>query len=274
MSEIVCKNCGNNFTGKFCNICGEKVYTEKDKSVKHILGEGFHFLTHFEGTFFKTLKTIFTRPGQLSLDYCNGIRKRYFKPLSFFLLLVILYLLFPVFEGLNMNLYAHAQHKLYGKFATAEITSLLKEKNITEVMLVDSFHHAGEKTSKFLLFIIIPALAFFSMLIVRSKKRAYYDHFVFTIESFSFFILWGFIIMPVLLMFTYKVFGFHFTSENQTGLAVMSLFLVYVTLASKRFFNFKWWFSILYAILFSVFLVGFIEYIYKFILFFIAIKLS
>jgi hypothetical protein len=38
-----CKNCGHAFEGKFCNACGEKFYTDKDKSVKHLLEEAFHF---------------------------------------------------------------------------------------------------------------------------------------------------------------------------------------------------------------------------------------
>ena len=110
----ICKNCNHAFTGKYCNHCGEKVYSEKDRSVLHFFEEGLHFITHFEGTFFNTLKKIFTRPGQLSVDYCNGKRKTYFKPLSLFLLLVVLYLLFPFFEGLNMKLYYHVHHPLYG----------------------------------------------------------------------------------------------------------------------------------------------------------------
>src|SRR4029078_451394 len=103
-TAITCKNCGNHFNGNYCNNCGEKVYTEHDRTAFHFLEEGFHFLTHFEGTFFTTIKTIFAKPGQVSVDYANGIRKKYFKLLSLFLLLVVLYLLFPVFEGLNMKL--------------------------------------------------------------------------------------------------------------------------------------------------------------------------
>ena len=78
MPSVKCKNCQHEFTGKFCNQCGEKVYSEHDKSLKHVFEEGFHFLTHFEGTFFNTLRTIVLRPGKLSLDFCYGIRKRYF----------------------------------------------------------------------------------------------------------------------------------------------------------------------------------------------------
>src|SRR5687767_10494276 len=107
LQPVACKNCGTSFTGKYCNECGEKRYTEHDRTVTHFVEEGVHFLTHFEGTFFTTLRYIFTRPGKLSADYCFGIRKSLFKPLSLFLLLCIIYLLFPVFEGLNMRLNYH-----------------------------------------------------------------------------------------------------------------------------------------------------------------------
>ncbi len=273
MAEQQCKNCGNNFLGKYCNVCGEKVYTEKDKTLGHIIGEGLHFLTHFEGKFFNTLKVIFIRPGKLSLDYCNGIRKKYFKPLSFFLMLVILYLLFPVFEGLNMHLQTHVNHNLYGHFATNEVLRKLKETNVSEIELVKSFHRAGEKTSKFLLFFIIPFVALFSLLLGNNKRKKYYDHFVFTIESCSFFILWGFLILPLLVILLNLITNISI-KDPITGYILSGVFVIYTISASKRFFNFSWWYSILYAILLSVFLIVFIEYIYKFILFYIAIKLA
>jgi hypothetical protein len=267
-----CKNCGNGFNGKFCNLCGEKVYTEKDKSIKHIIGEGLHFITHFEGNFFNTLKAIFTAPGKFSLDYCNGIRKKYFKPLSFFLMLVILYLLFPVFEGLNMKLEFHKTHNLYGGYATQVVENLLKERNITELQLANSFHNAGEKTSKFLLFIIIPFVALASW--IMCLRKSYYHHFVFTIEASSFFILWGFLLLPLLLLLVNLTTGFYFTNEGQVSMTILGVFIIFITIAAKRFFCFKWWYSILYSILFTVSLFVFLEYVYKFILFLIAIRLA
>jgi len=267
-----CKNCGYNFTGKFCNLCGEKIYTEKDKSIKHIVGEGFHFLTHFEGNFFNTLKAIFTRPGKLSLDYCNGVRKKYFKPLSFFLMLVILYLLFPVFEGLNMKLEFHKIHNVYGRYATNEVDNILKERNISELQLAESFRNSGEKVSKFLLFIVIPFMALFSWLLGLKKK--YYDHFIFSVEASSFFILCGFLLLPFIISIISLVTGYRHENEGRTSIAILLIFLIYLILAAKRFFNFKWWYSILYAILFTFVFIVFLEYIYKLILFLIAIRLA
>src|SRR6476661_8388751 len=151
VEPITCKNCGNRFTGNFCNECGEKVYTVKDKMVTHFFEDGFHFITHFEGKFFTTIKTLFSKPGQVSLDYTNGIRKKYFKLLSLFLLLVILYLLFPVFQGLNMKLYYHERHNLYGAFAKDQVREIMLHKHITEKEVSDLFQKNSEKISKTLL---------------------------------------------------------------------------------------------------------------------------
>jgi hypothetical protein len=192
----ICKNCGHQFSGNFCNQCGEKVYTEKDKNVLHFVEEGFHFLTHFEGKFFTSLKAIFLRPGQLSLDFSNGIRKKYFKPLSFFLLLVVLYLIFPVFQGLNMRLQFHVQHELYGPYAYKKVTQLMAEKNIAEEDLIRLYTYKSEKTSKFLLFLLVPAMALISWGLGFWKRKLFFDHFVFAIELLCFLILWGFLILP------------------------------------------------------------------------------
>lgn len=273
MAANSCKNCGNNFEGKYCNICGEKVYSQKDRSVIHIISEGLHFITHLEGTLFNTIKVIFTKPGKLSEEYCNGVRKRYFKPLSFFLLLVILYLLFPVFEGLNMRLKYYQSNGLYGKYAKAMVDQILSEKQISEQQLEVLYHHAGEKTSKFLLFIIIPLLALTSWLTGYRKRKFYYDHFIFSIELSSLFLMWGFLIFPYLLLFFMWLFPVIRLTENYTGLIIISPFIVYTVLAAKRFFNFKWWYSILYAVLFSISLIIFLEFVYKSILFAIAIRM-
>ena len=269
-----CKNCSNQFKGKYCNNCGERVYGEHDKSIPHLLGEAFHFTTHFEGTFFNTLKAVMTRPGKLSLDYCNGLRKKYFKPISFFLMLVILYLLFPVFEGLNMKLYFHARHDLYGEYAMRKALEVMRENNLTDSQIGDLFHRKGEKTSKFLLFIVIPFMGLVSWGLGFKKRRLYFDHFIFSIEIISFFILWGFLLLPlIIVIFSLLGAGPIITSENQSGIAIGSVFLIYLFLAIRRFFKFTWWYSIIYSLVFTVFLIAFMEYVYKFLLFVIAIHL-
>jgi len=271
----VCKNCGNAFSGKFCNNCGEKVYTDKDKSVKHLLLDGLHFITHLEGSFFNTAITLFKSPGKFSLDYCNGLRKKYFKPLSFFLLLVILYLLFPLSEGLNVSPHDHVTHSLYGKYAMGKATKVIQRRHWSDAEFGEAFRHASEKVSKFLLFLIIPVMALVSWAFSFKKCKYFHDNFVFSIEANSFFILWTFLIFPLIFrLIIYPLFpGMGENSDVYLTIINFCFFLIYLFFASKRFFGFSWWYSIIYALSFVFFLAVFFQYVYKFILFYITIHL-
>ena len=274
MHNQLCKNCGQQFTGKFCNNCGEKLYKDNDRSLPKLFHEAFHFLTHFEGTFLTSLKTIITAPGKISLDYCNGIRKKYFKPLSFFLLLIILYLLFPFFEGLNMKLHFYTQKDYYGANAAKKVAELMQARGISFAELEKIFQQKGEKISKFLLFIIIPFMAMFTWLLAFKKRKFYFDHFIFSTEMASFFILWGFLLFPFLIFITrWLTEVMIIRAEWQTGVVVVSAQIIFTAIASRRFFSFKRWYSILFASLYIIALFVFMKFIYKFILFNIAIRM-
>ncbi|MEO8771540.1 MAG: hypothetical protein ABI402_15705 [Ferruginibacter sp.] len=173
-----------------------------------------------------------------------------------------------------MKLHFHELNGFYGQYAKREVAKILAERNITELQLEESFHHAGEKTSKFLLFIIIPAVAFASWLLGYKKRKFYFDHFIFSTEMSSLFLMWGFLIFPMLLRLTQMVFPHFQMSEDQIGLIIYIPLSIYIAVAARRFFSFKRWYSILYAVLFFISLILFLEIIYKFILFVIAIRMA
>jgi hypothetical protein len=275
--QHICKNCGNQFVGKYCNQCGEKVYGQHDKSLLHFFEEGLHFITHFEGTFFNTLKALFTKPGQLSFDYCGGIRKKYFKPLSFFLLLIVLYLLFPIFEGLNMKLMYYARQHYYGQFAASQIAEKLQQTGLSEAALADVFHAKAEKVSKFMLLVILPLTAVFFYCTGFFKRQHFFDHMVFSTEINAVYLLWGFLIMPGLLtIFSWVakwITGNHIPlSDGAIGIIIYTVLGIYLYKAAKKFYGFKWWQCLIQVILF-MFAHAFIVYtVYKFLLFITVIK--
>lgn len=275
--EITCKACGHHFTGKYCNNCGEKVYTEHDRKVSHFFEEGFHFITHFEGKFFTTVKSLLTRPGKLSEDYCGGIRKSYFKPLSLFLLLVVVYLLFPVFEGLNMRLYYHTHHSIYGNFAMQKARDVMLHTGLTDAQLTTTFHAKSEKASKFLLAVILPLTALFFWAMTFKKRKYFFDQMVFATEVNSVYLIWGFMILPLLLALTewasHLVTGRYFqTGDGPISLVIYLVMAVYVALAAKRFYRVKRWQGILLGILFYLIHYIVIQVVYKFLLFAIVIN--
>src|SRR5689334_12046869 len=148
-----CKNCGHAFAGNFCNLCGEKVYREHDKSLSHFFAEVFHFITHFDTKFFKTLWLVFTKPGLVSYEYCHGLRKKYFKPVSLFLVGVVLYLIFPVLRGLNVTLDSHlAQNNaIHVTFPAKWVQSKMAHEHVTYQEINKHFEEKSPKVSKLLL---------------------------------------------------------------------------------------------------------------------------
>lgn len=263
---IHCKNCGNQFNGKYCNVCGEKVYHEKDKKISHFFEEGLHFLTHFEGTLFTTLKTLATRPGKLSSDINNGIRKRYFKPLSLFLLLVVIYLLFPFVEGLHMQLQYYPG--LFGSYAQEMIDHKLTTTGLNAEELASVFLKKSETLSKFLLIIIIPLSALFFKLIFFKRKKYFFDYLVYVAEINSVYLLWAY------LIFAFILWLFNIRLEDRFyGVYMLIPFWIYVIISAKNFFRINWWKSVLLSTLFIfVHAVIIIQFIYKLILFFLTMK--
>lgn len=272
-NTIICKNCGNHFTGKFCNQCGEKAYRDQDRKILHLLGEAFHFITHFEGTFFTTLKTIFSAPGKVSADYCYGIRKKYFKPLSLFLLLVVLYLLFPLAVGLNMPLHYHMTHDQYGSFAGNKVQAFLEQHpDITFSMLQEKFAAKSEKLSKLLLLLILPCCALILWALSFLRRRFFFDQMVLSAEINSFFLIINFFLMPVLISLVHiAVQTFHFSvtwlndrTYTYTGQIITAIFTAF---AMNRFYHFKWPYSVIATAIF-IYFHGIIVYsLYKFALF-------
>ena len=271
-----CKNCNNSFSGKYCNQCGEKVYSEKDKSVFHLFEEGLHFITHFEGTFFNTLKKIFTRPGQLSVDYCNGKRKTYFKPLSLFLLLVVVYLLFPVFEGLNMKLYYHTHHDFYGKYAMKAAKEVMTQNHLTDEQLTTLFQQKSEKASKFLLLVLLPLTALFFWLLTFKKRKYFFDQMVFSAEINCLYLMLGFLLFPILLFIGEKIYhlatnSYFNVDDTALGITTYALICIYTGIGARRFYKIKKWQSIGVALLFYIAHLIIVQFIYKFLLFYIVI---
>jgi hypothetical protein len=80
-----CKNCGHPFKGKVCNMCGEKVFNEKQLSAKHFIHEAIDFFWHWESKVLKTISLNFLKPGFVTKQNLEGITVPYAKPVQLYL---------------------------------------------------------------------------------------------------------------------------------------------------------------------------------------------
>lgn len=85
-SLIACKNCGNHFEGKYCNICRQSagIHRITWHELAHQL---FHASFHADKGLVYTSKELLLRPGQTIRDYLQGKRVSHYNPLLFLILL-------------------------------------------------------------------------------------------------------------------------------------------------------------------------------------------
>lgn len=263
-----CKNCGNDFSGTYCNQCGEKVYAHHDKSIVHLFEEGLHFLTHFESSFLTTLKTVITKPGKFSLDYCAGIRKKYFKPVSLFLFLVVLYLLFPHFHGLNMKLGTYtAEQYGFTWIAVPLVEKKMKKKKINFQEVAKIYESKSASVSKIGLFFILPLAAAVLLLLFFNTRKYYFDHFILALEICSLFIGLHFLAIPFISFLAEllnKNWGSFFWDDNYwLSYFVTALDLLIVSFAFRRFYHQKWIWTIPKVLIYIVVFGEVIIYLYR-----------
>lgn len=190
---------------------------------------------------------------------------------------MVLYLLFPYFEGLNQKLKYHKQG-VYGRFATNKVEALKHAKHWDDAQVEQAFHHASEKTSKFLLVVLIPltALAFWA---VSWRRRKYsFDQMVFATEVNCMYLIWGFLLLPLLFYIAEWICVQLTGSGFELGDAITSLvFLllpmtVFVWVGAQRFYGYGIGKAGLFALYFAFVHTFLVMIAYKFILFVVVIN--
>src|SRR5687768_6081335 len=83
---VTCKNCELPFEGKYCPNCSQKADTHRF-TLGHIGHEIFHAFTHADKGIIFLIKELLLRPGKVASEYAAGKIKKYFSPLTFYLLI-------------------------------------------------------------------------------------------------------------------------------------------------------------------------------------------
>lgn len=100
LANNTCKNCGASSSGKFCPDCGQRMSIHKVT-----FGETFTDLVDtlfsVNAPLFVTLRELIVNPGKLLRNYLGGQRKKYYKPVAFFILTTVLYILIRALIGFD-----------------------------------------------------------------------------------------------------------------------------------------------------------------------------
>lgn len=256
-SSTGCQNCGDPRVAKFCPNCGEKKFDPHELTVKHFAEETFEVFSHFDNKFFRTLKTLFFKPGKLTFDYCRGIRVPYMKPMAFFLVTNVLFFLFVTRANtFNIPLYNYVTYRPFTLFGTREAAiKKLKKEHLSEQQYSMVFHEKMKSNSKALLVVFIPFMGLICALVLLGSKKTFGEHLVFATHFVTFFlyVVW---LLSYLAQITYSLFG---NDNIDTVIAIIAgtVMSIYAHKASRRFYDLKWGKAFLVSLLLLVFFIAF-----------------
>jgi hypothetical protein len=84
-----CANCGAPLVGPYCAQCGQHA-RESSRAMGVLFHDGWHVLTHLDGRFWQTLRTLLFKPGWLTREYFAEHRASYIPPVRLYLVVSVI----------------------------------------------------------------------------------------------------------------------------------------------------------------------------------------
>lgn len=114
-------NCGATVQGRYCHVCGQE-NTEPKETFWHMVTHFFYDITHFDGSFFVTLKDLLFKPGFLSREYMLGRRRKYLHPVRMYVFTSAVFFLvfFSMFHVSEKSISANSNERTPEGFTIKE----------------------------------------------------------------------------------------------------------------------------------------------------------
>ena len=252
---VKCLNCGTEFKGNFCPQCGQSADTKRF-TIRFIFTNLLKAILSNDGGIWVTLKSLFTRPGQIMVDIIDGKRKSYFSPFPMLFLTLSLYVIIFTFTGSQDidfdSLMGDDEAKVTVNVGEKTHEQILADK--TKLFIINALKlYSKNYTAAFILTIPIYIMA--ARVSFGKKNRKKYN--------------WGEYCIPIvyslILLVLYRclmsiVYYFSPEMSVKMGQLMVVLNIIVFTATFKKMFDFKvkkmLWRSFLTIVFYWVFLIA------------------
>jgi hypothetical protein len=131
--EKICLNCNTEIHGRYCHNCGQENIEPKE-SFWHLVQHFFEDITHFDGKFFTTIKTLLFKPGVLSKEYIAGKRARSLHPIRMYVFTSCI--MFFIIWGFYSSKETNTPKKQEQQMALTPLQKFQNEENSVKTLLI------------------------------------------------------------------------------------------------------------------------------------------
>lgn len=259
MNDIIhiCPNCAQEFVGRYCNQCGEKVLEEKDFKLTHIIAQAIGAITNLDSKIFRTLKALFFQPGKLSVEYVRGLRVPYMKPFQIFLIANLFFFIFlseiDIFRTPSKWFFIE---DFDGVAVLEKVREVMNTKAISQAEIAVLYDAKSANLAKGFIFLLLPVIAFITMLLHRQKKIPFGKHLIFGIHYFSFVLIFTVLWTEMVDLI---VQGY---SNHYYVIPIQLIITLYLIIAFRQFYKDTWLAAVAKGIL-GIFLIGVAIQLYR-----------
>ncbi len=216
-----CRNCNTPAPGKYCPACGQETSLHPPS-----VGEFIHeFMGHYvaiESTLAQTLWTLISKPGQLTVDYLAGRKRRFVLPLKLYLTVsIITFVLMGLMGGTMVNMSTNLKGMSDAEMMNGDVFNIRndsggmrlgyqKGKFICTGMpafvcghLAKRFDHDPKelramvndiparalKYWSYAMLVLVPLFAAMLYAVYRNRRLVYGEHLVFALHLHTFWLL-------------------------------------------------------------------------------------
>ncbi len=193
-----CLNCGTELTSNYCPECGQKKISKR-MSVKSLFHDFLHSSFHWESTLINTIKDLIISPGNFVHNYIGGKRKSYSSPVSFFVLMLTLFVI--LFHYFDEEYLKYINETMLGNDRLEKANQLGFD--------VVAFQHIISSKLNYLYFLLPPIFSGYFLLFFRKIKVNFAEALVFNFYALGLSLLLSTFILLIAFL-NFKIWNFKF----------------------------------------------------------------
>jgi len=261
-----CKSCHNQFTGNYCNNCGERVQVAADRTFRAFTNDIVRAITLADNKFARTLWLIFYKPGFVSTEIANGRTVRYMSPIQVFFVLNLVYFLFPIVQLFNASLTTQMLAPL-GFLLTKTIAHKATDMHLNFESFKVVYNLKTVSLAKLLVMVFVVFASVPLNFLYRKRNRYFTDHFGYAVELACFNLFINAIAVDIV---TSLIPIGRYIGEGVVTWLFIATNLYFLIRSSNLFYHEHGWKLVLKSALMIFFLKVSLE-LYRMILFFVTI---
>ena len=133
-----CKNCDAPVDGNYCAACGQKSTVSKI-TITETFQEIINMFFSVNTPLLVTLKYLCSNPGKLFREYIQGKRKTYYKPVPFFILMTVFYVIMSSFFNTEFLKSEMINNELQNTEALLNRAGQFMQRNVTNFLFLFVF---------------------------------------------------------------------------------------------------------------------------------------